>query len=57
MSMYDLIEYNDNYLKKPRFTAKYYGDKPALTDVCVKTDFIDNNSSDFSNFKEKVTSR
>ena len=44
-------------IKKSPGLQQYYGDKPALTDVCVKTDFIDNNSSDFFNFKEKVTSR
>ena len=51
MSMYNLIEYNDAYLKKPRSLWQYYRDEPARNII----DFPDsNNNSILFKFKQQI---
>ena len=49
MSMYNLIEYIDNYLKMTKSYWQYYRDEPALSD------FADANNSASFKFKQKMT--
>ena len=51
MSMYNLIEYNDAYLKTPRSLWQYYRDEPARN----ITDFFDsNNNGILFKFKQQI---
>ena len=45
MSMYDLIEYSNNYLKTSGSLWQYYRDGPALNDAGVPVDFPGNTTS------------
>ena len=45
MSMYNLIEYSDNYLKTSVISWQYCRDVPALYDDGVITDFAENNTT------------
>ena len=57
MSMYNLIEYSDNYLKKSGILWKYCRGKPAINDANGNTvDFnADNTTTDSFNLKAKIT--
>ena len=51
MYMYNLIEYNDAYLKTPRSLWQYYRDEPARNII----DFPDsNNNSILFKFKQQI---
>ena len=54
MSMYNLIEYSDNYSKTSGSLWQYYRNEPFLDDNCAIADFTadDNNSASFR-FKTK----
>ena len=45
MSMYDLIEYSNNYLKTSGSLWQYYRDGPALNDAGALVDFPGNTTS------------
>ena len=49
MSMYNLIEYSDNYLRISGILQQYYTDEPALNNADGIIDFLDadNNSTSF----------
>ena len=44
MTMYNLLEYSDNYLKISRILWQYCRDEPAVNDNSGIIDFIVNNS-------------
>ena len=57
MPMYNLIEYNDNYVKTTRSLWQYCKDMPALNandDIII---FAEGNTTDSFNFKVKITGR
>ena len=45
MSMYNLIEHNNNFSKTPESFFQYYKDKPALNDDDSIVDFADDNNN------------
>ena len=49
MSMYDLIEYSNNYLKASGVLWQYYRDEPSLGNIYNVTDFTgpNDNSNSF----------
>ena len=53
MSMYNLIEYSDNYLKRSGCLWQCYKDQPALTDAGAAGNFPCN--SDLFKLKQKIT--
>ena len=55
MSMYNLIEYSDNYSKTSGSLWKYCKDIPALNNNCDIADFGEGNLTDSFNFKVKIT--
>ena len=56
LSMYDLIEYSDNYSKTSESLLKYYRDKSALTDHdAIKSFHVGNNNSVSFKFKQRMT--
>ena len=56
MPMYNLIEYNDTYLKTSESLWQYYNDRPALdaNDNIIDFTANDNNSASFK-CKEQIT--
>ena len=53
MTMYNLLEYSDNYLKISRILWQYCRDEPAVNDNGGIIDFIVNNSeTDSSKIKK-----
>ena len=52
MSIYNLIEYRDNYSKTSESLWQYYKDEPALTDACT---ILSAGSSAWFKFKQKMT--
>ena len=57
MSMYNLIEYSDNYSKTPGNLWPYCKDIPALKNNDDFLDFNGANATDSFNFKAKITSQ
>ena len=53
MSMYNLIEYSNNYWKTPGSLWQNYRDKPALTDAEATVNFHAANNSVSFKFKQK----
>ena len=54
MSMYNLLEYNDKYLKTSESLWQYYRDEPAIDTNEVVTNFlVDNSNSASFKFKQK----
>ena len=53
MSMYNLIEYSDNYSKASGSLWQYCNDIPAVDNHNAIVNFTDNNLTDSFNFKEK----
>ena len=53
--MYNLIEYNDNYLKTSGSLWQYCLDIPAVNNNNAFVDFTENNLTDSFNFKVKIT--
>ena len=53
--MYNLIEYNDNYLKASGSLWQYCLDIPAVNNNNAFVDFTENNLTDSFNFKVKIT--
>ena len=53
-SMYNLIEYCDNYSKTPRSLGQYYRDEPALNKAAASTNFCANDNSASFKFKSKI---
>ena len=54
MSMYNLLEYNDKYLKTSGSLWQYYRDEPAIDTNEVVTNFlVDNSNSASFKFKQK----
>ena len=54
-SMYNLIEYSDNYSKTSGSLWQYYRDEPALTDAGAITNFHAADNSALFKFKQKIT--
>ena len=57
MSMYNLIEYRDNYSKTSGRLWQYCKDIPAVNNNNGIVDFTDNNLTDSFNFKVKITNQ
>ena len=58
MSMYNLIEYSNNYSKTSGCLRLYYRDEPALNANGVINDFpADNNNSALFKFKTKIAGK
>ena len=58
MSMYNSIEYNDNYSKTSGSLRKYYRDEPLLDTNNDIPDFpADDNNSYYFKFKTKIADR
>ena len=57
MSMYNLIEYSDNYAKTPRRLWQYCKDIPARNNNNEITEFTGGNITDSFNFKAKITNQ
>ena len=57
MSMYNLIEYSDNYSKASRNLWQHYRDEPALTDACAIANFHATNNSALFKCKQKITGK
>ena len=58
MSMYNLIEYSDNYSKTSEVLWKYYRDEPFLDANGAITDFpADDNKSASFTFKTKIADK
>ena len=55
MSMYNSIEYSDNYSKTSGNLWQYYRDEPALTDAGVISNFHATADSASFKFKQKIT--
>ena len=55
MSMYNLIEYSDNYSKASESLWQYCRDIPTVNNNGAIFDFTSNNLADSFNFKVKVT--
>ena len=55
MSMYDLIEYSDNYSKTSESLWKYCKDTPAVNNNVDIIDFNGGSATDSFNFKTKIT--
>ena len=55
MSMYNLLEYSDNYSKTSESLWQYTKDIPAVDDNNVIVHFTNNNLTDSFNFKVKMT--
>ena len=55
MSMYNLIEYSDNYAKTTGNLWKYCKDIPARNNNNEITEFTSGNTTDSFNFKAKIT--
>ena len=55
MTMYNIIEYSDNYSKTPGSLWQYYRDEPALTDAGAIANFHAANNSASFKFKQKIT--
>ena len=55
ISMYNLIEYSDNYSKTSGSLWQYYKEIPAVNDNGTIVDFNGSNSTDSFNFKNKIT--
>ena len=55
MSMYNLIEYNDNYSKTSESLSQYCKDIPAVNNASNTFDFTATNSADSFQFKTKIT--
>ena len=53
MSMYDLIEYSDNYSKTSGSLWQHYREEPALNDAGAPVNFPGNSAS--LKFKQKIT--
>ena len=54
MSMYNLIEYSDNYSKTSGSLWQYSKEIPAVNDNCNIVDFNGANATDLFNFKTKI---
>ena len=55
MSMYNLIEYNDNYSKTSETLSQYRKDIPAVNNAGNIFDFTATNTTDSFQFKIKIT--
>ena len=55
MSMYNLIEYSDNYSKTSRSLWQYCKEIPAVNNAGNVVDFNGTNATDSFNFKTKIT--
>ena len=55
MSMYNLIEYSDNYSKTSRSLWQYCKEIPAIDNDGNITDFNGANATDSFNFKTRIT--
>ena len=55
MSVYNLIEYRDTFLKTSVSLWQYYRDEPALNNDSNTNDFHANNNTVSFKFKEKIT--
>ena len=55
MSMYNLIEYIDNYSKTSGILWQYCRDKPIVHGDRAITDFTADNATDLFNIKQKIT--
>ena len=55
MSMYNLIEYNDNYSKTSGSLRQYFKDIPAVNNAGNIVDFTATNTTDSFKFKTKIT--
>ena len=55
MSMYDLIEYSDNYSKTSGSLWQYFKNIPAVVNNDPIANFTDNNLTDSFNFKVNIT--
>ena len=55
MSMYDLIEYSDNYSKTSGSLWQYFKNIPAVFNNDPIANFTDNNLTDSFNFKVNIT--
>ena len=55
MSMYNLIEYSDNYSKTPGSLWQHCKDIPAVDNNNAIVNFVENNLTDLFNFKVKMT--
>ena len=56
MSIYNLIEYSNNYSKTLESLWQYYRDEPALTDAGNIVSYSGAHNSDSFKFKQKITS-
>ena len=54
MSMYNLIEYSENYSKTSRILFQHCRDVPAVDNNDAVTDFTEPNVTDSFNLKEKL---
>ena len=54
MLIYNLIEYNNDYLKTFGRLWQYYRDKPVTNDAAITVDFINNGDSKSLSFQEKI---
>ena len=55
MSMYNLIEYNDNYSETFAILWQYCRDEPAVNDDCAIVDIVANNTTSLFKTKKKTT--
>ena len=55
MSMYNLIEYSDNYLNTSGRLWQYCKDIPAVNNAGAIVNFVEDNVTDSFNFQVKVT--
>ena len=55
MSMYNVIEYSDNYSKTSGSLWQYCKDIPALNNACNIVNFTSTNTTDSFKFKTKIT--
>ena len=55
MSMYNLLEYSDNYSKKSSCLRQYFKDIIAVNNNDMIVEFNEGNATDSFNFKSKIT--
>ena len=57
MLMYNLIEYNDNYLKKSGSLWQHNRDEPSLNNDDAVIDFDDNDTGDLFKLNKEITNK
>ena len=57
MLMYNLIEYNDNYLKKSGSLCQHNRDEPSLNNDDAVIDFDDNDTGDLFKLNKEITNK